>query len=164
MVFKNRDFSIGAGVLLLSLMLIYYIVPASVVSPANVRLLVLDPAFWPNVISWMMLLIGLAMMASSLSKKQKAESSGNNGLLACKKEWYLLLLVLFFTGYYLLLPDLGMVWGSSIAYILLSVVICKTQYRISAVLVGILLPITLYAFFYHVAGISIPQSEMMRLP
>lgn len=164
MLFKNKEFSIGAGVVFLSLMLIYYIVPVAVVSPSNVRMIVLDPAFWPNVISWMMLLIGMFMMAASLLKKQKAESSENKNLFSYKKELPLLLLVLFFSGYYILLPDLGMVWGSSLAYILLSVFICKTRHRLSAVLVGILLPIVLYAFFYYVAGVSIPQSEMVRLP
>ncbi|MDP5292980.1 tripartite tricarboxylate transporter TctB family protein [Oceanimonas sp. CHS3-5] len=164
MLFKNKDFSIGVGVLSLSLLLIYYVVPVAVISPTNVRLLVLDPAFWPNVISWMMLLIGVVMMATSLSKSKEAESSRNHGLVSYKKELPILLLILFFVGYYLLLPDLGMVWGSSISYIFLSVFIYKTKHRLSAVIVGILLPIILYAFFYHVAGVSIPQSEMVRLP
>ncbi|MGA1043207.1 MAG: tripartite tricarboxylate transporter TctB family protein, partial [Burkholderiaceae bacterium] len=37
--------------------------------------------------------------------------------------------------------------------------------RIGLVLsVSILLPLVLYAFFLHVAGVSIPQGELIRLP
>ena len=154
----------GISVSFFGLMLFYYIIPLTVVSPSNVRLAALDPAFWPNIISWLITFIGVLMMITSFLEKKNEVSDTAECQFSYKKELYLLSVVLFFIGYSILLPELGMVWGSSLAYIILSLFVFKTKHRMSAVVVGILLPVLLYAFFNHVAGVSIPQSEMLRLP
>ncbi|MGA1028969.1 MAG: hypothetical protein ACO3TB_08375, partial [Burkholderiaceae bacterium] len=61
------------------------------------------------------------------------------------------------------LDYLGMVLAS-ILMLLVSFYLLGEK-RIGLVLsVSILLPLVLYAFFLHVAGVSIPQGELIRLP
>lgn len=112
----------------------------------------------------MMLFLGMVMLLKSLLTPRLLRSSAIDKKADKKTLLRVLVLILFFVIFYLLLPELGMIWGSSLAYILLSVFICKTQYRATAVVVGLVLPVALYAFFYHVAGVDIPQNEFMRLP
>ncbi|MGA0808991.1 MAG: hypothetical protein ACO3PI_08080, partial [Burkholderiaceae bacterium] len=61
------------------------------------------------------------------------------------------------------LDYLGMVLAS-ILMLLVSFYLLGEK-RIGLVLsVSILLPLVLYTFFLHVAGVSIPQGELIRLP
>jgi len=161
---NSKDFSIGLGVVCFSLALLFYIISATVVTPRSVTQAVLSPDFWPNIIAWMMLFLGMVMMLKSLLTPRLLRSNTIGKKVDKKTLLRVLVLILFFVSFYQLLPELGMIWGSSLAYILLSVFICKTQYRATAVTVGLVLPVALYAFFYHVAGVDIPQNEFMRLP
>jgi len=161
---KINNCLIGISVSFFGLLLFYYAIPLAVVSPSNVRLAALDPAFWPNIISWLITFIGVLMMITSFLEKKNEAPDATECQFSYKKELYLLCVVLFFVGYAVLLPELGMVWGSSLAYVVLSLFVFKTKHRVSAVVVGILLPVLLYAFFNHIAGVSIPQSEILRLP
>ena len=66
-----------------------------------------------------------------------------------------------------LLPRLGMVWTSMLAFAALAFLVA-TPHRRTALLCAALVPLALYAFFAHVAGIAIPQGDVaadyVRLP
>jgi hypothetical protein len=163
MISTRRDFWVGAGVVFLSLVLIIYFIPQFVVAPKYVRNVVLSPVFWPSVISWMMLFIGGGILVSQYLERgcvsSKTEPDAAKGA-------YVRILVfgLFLIVYYILMPVLGMVLSSTLAFIVFSIFMAGTKHRKTAVIVGVLLPLALYAFFYHVAGVNIPQGELMRLP
>ncbi len=61
------------------------------------------------------------------------------------------------------LPRLGMVWTSMIVF-MAAALLFKTRHPIVAVICAVIIPLLLYAFFAHVAGISIPQGNFVRLP
>lgn len=63
----------------------------------------------------------------------------------------------------LALPQLGMVWTAMIVFIA-TALLFKTRHPVIAVICAIVIPLLLYAFFAHVAGISIPQGNFVRLP
>ncbi len=159
-----KEFAVSGGVFLFGLLLVLFLIPGAIVSPRSVSIAVLDPAFWPKVVSWVLLVLGVCMLLNITLRKRHEPRAACSGSVSCKNLFRLSVLVVFLSGYYLLLPYVGMVWGSSIAYILLSIAFCKTRYLFTAVAVGVLLPAALYAFFYHVAGVDIPQSEFVRLP
>ena len=163
MISIKRDCLVGLLVFLLSLSLIFYFIPQYIDTPRSVRSVVLSPVFWPTVIAWMMLLIGLGILIAQYWERRPdvLETDYDE-----PKESYGRVFVFsaFLAGYYLLLPVLGMVWSSSLAFIVFSIFISGTEYRKTAVIVGILLPLALYVFFYHVAGVNIPQNDFMRLP
>lgn len=163
MVNIKRDWLVGLLVFVFSLSLLLYFIPQYVDSPRTVRDVVLSPVFWPTVIAWIMLVIGVGMLiVQYLERGNKvAEDEHEKQKESCTR---LLMFSAFLAGYYLLLPVLGMIWTSSLAFIVFSIFISGTEYRKTAVSVGILLPLALYVFFYHVAGVNIPQSDFMRLP
>lgn len=163
MVNIKRDWLVGLLVFVFSLSLLLYFIPQYVDSPRTVRDVVLSPVFWPTVIAWIMLIIGIGMLiVQYLERGNKvAEDEHEKQKESCTR---LLMFSAFLAGYYLLLPVLGMIWTSSLAFIVFSIFISGTEYRKTAVSVGILLPLALYVFFYHVAGVNIPQSDFMRLP
>ncbi|MEH6825298.1 MAG: tripartite tricarboxylate transporter TctB family protein [Motiliproteus sp.] len=163
MLAKRNEYSLGIGVVLFSMALILYIIPQLVVSPRNVANAVLAPDFWPNVIAWMMLAIGIGIVAQQFLNKDKSKKAAK-GIPSRVYFIRLFKFMAFMAGYYALIPLLGMVWASSLAFIVFSIVIADSRYRVTAVIVGILLPLALYAFFYHGAGVDIPQSNYMRLP
>jgi putative tricarboxylic transport membrane protein len=164
MAIDRKELVIGGGVFVFAILLILFLIPGAVVSPRSVSIEVLNPAFWPKIVSWGLLILGLFMLMNIFLKAKTGSCDYSSGKYSARSFFRLSVLVVFLAGYYLILPYIGMVWASSIAYILLSMVFCKTGYRMTAVAVGIILPAALYAFFYHVAGVDIPQSEFARLP
>lgn len=159
----RKDALVGIGIVLLSLFLVVYFIPQYVDSPRSVRNIVLSPVFWPTVIAWMMLFIGILILIFHFLSKEPAKDESNNGE-PIGSYLRILLFSVFLAGYYLLLPVIGMVWSSSLAFIVFSIFISGTAYRKTAIICGLLLPLALYAFFYHIAGVNIPQSELLRLP
>lgn len=163
MINIRRDGCIGIFAMLMALTLLLYLIPEYVARPQAVRSIVLSPVFWPTVIAWMMLLVGGGIMVS-----QHLDRDSEKNVTSCPKTAIVsvrvIMFFVFLAAYYLLIPALGMVWSSSLAFIVFSIVICGTEYRKTAIVMGLLLPISLYAFFYHVAGVNIPQNEMLRLP
>lgn len=163
MINIKRDGYIGIFAILMALTLLLYLIPEYVVRPQAVRNIVLSPVFWPTVIAWMMLLVGGGILVSQYLDRhsEKSEKSCSKTAIVGIR---VIMFFVFLAAYYLLIPVLGMVWSSSLAFIVFSIVICGTEYRKTAIVMGLLLPISLYVFFYHVAGVNIPQNELLRLP
>lgn len=61
------------------------------------------------------------------------------------------------------LPRLGMVWTAMIVFIA-TAFLFKTRHPLIAIVCAIVIPLFLYLFFAHVAGVAIPQGEFVRLP
>lgn len=163
MINIKRDWLVGGFAFVLALSLIFYLIPQYVDSPRAVRNVVLSPVFWPTIIAWLMLLIGGGILVTQyLEKKSPGQEDRYDDNKSCFSR--VILFAVFLAGYYLMLPVLGMVWSSSAAFIIFSICISGTEHRKTAIVIGILLPVTLYAFFNHVAGVSVPQSDFMRLP
>ncbi|MBE9197265.1 tripartite tricarboxylate transporter TctB family protein [Synechocystis sp. LEGE 06083] len=159
----RKDFLVGVLVVLFSLFLVVYFIPQFVDSPRAVRSIVLSPVFWPTIIAWMMFFIGVLVLLFGFFSKDAATDEPDDRETVGS---YVRILIFgaFLGGYYLLLPIIGMVWSSSLAFIVFSIFISGTAYRKTAIICGFLLPLALYVFFYHIAGVNIPQSELLRLP
>lgn len=163
----KRDTLVGFLITIFSLLLIFYFIPNYIDSPAFVRKVVLSPVFWPTIIGWLMLIIGVGILISQYLNRNpevltKIKASYDDK--PSKSYGKLLVFVIFMIAYYLLIPVIGMVWSSCIAFIIFSIFISGTEHRKTAIIVGLILPLALYVFFYHVAGVNIPQSDLMRLP
>jgi len=61
------------------------------------------------------------------------------------------------------LPTLGMVWTSMLVFLFCAFMF-QTRYPKTAIICAVIIPLVLYAFFAHVAGVAIPQGEFVRLP
>jgi len=163
----KRDTLVGFLITIFSLLLVFYFIPNYIDSPTFVRKIVLSPVFWPTIIGWLMFIIGIGILISQyLNRKSKdlTEKKVSYDDKPSKTYDRLLMFAVFMIAYYLLIPVIGMVWSSCIAFIIFSIFISGTEHRKTAVIVGFLLPLALYVFFYHVAGVHIPHTDLMRLP
>jgi hypothetical protein len=155
---------LGIGACLASAFLVFVAIPNWVAAPSNIKNVFLSPVFWPYVLAGCTGVVGLGLiaagfrMAEGLSEETaKAHDAGMVGWLR------LLGMALIMAGTMFLLPRLGMVWTSMMCFALTAFLV-KTRHPVGAVICAIVIPLALYAFFAHVAGVAIPQGNFVRLP
>jgi putative tricarboxylic transport membrane protein len=161
-MFKNSYFTTGLFSLGLSLFLFFVGIPYGITSPSNVSKVVLSPVFWPTVLTAILAVVGVSLMvvARSVSEDVTVSRAGptTNGCYS-----RLLILAILMVLYLLAIPILGLVWTSVIAFMSISFLI-RSAHPVRSAIAAIVLPLLLYMFFAHVAGMSIPQGEFVRLP
>jgi putative tricarboxylic transport membrane protein len=157
---------LGIGFIAFGLFVLLVAIPFAVTSPSNVGRLVLSPTFWPTIIGWLIIVLG-AMLVLLRWFRPAEPTIGDVEVLvdsATGGPWMrLAATAVIMVGLVLATPYLGLVWTSMLCFALLSVVIRAPQPVLSGA-VAILLPLVLYAFFAHVAGVAVPQGEFIRLP
>lgn len=160
---KQVQTRLGLGAMALSLFLILAAIPNWVSEPSNVPHLVLSPTFWPYTLSALMGLTGLGLFASGLSQSTGGEVVGD--AIPDRRKGYMRLaaMAVVMIAAMLLMSRLGMVWTSMLIFIA-SIFILRTRYPVAALICAVTIPLILYAFFAHVAGVAIPQGDFVRLP
>ncbi|MBZ8134276.1 tripartite tricarboxylate transporter TctB family protein [Afifella sp. IM 167] len=159
----HRNIWLGLIVMLFALALAFVLIPVGVSSPRSVRSIVLSPILWPTIIAWMIFIGGGLLVGQQLLGRREPDhldewANPRHGA------WFrLAALAVLMAGYYLAIAYIGMVWASALAFLVLTLII-RSRYRITALIVAFALPLFTYAFFYHVAGVPIPQGEFIRLP
>lgn len=164
---KTLHLRLGLFVCLSAAFLALYAIPNFVFAPSNVGNVVLSPLFWPYILSGLAGLVGLGLIASSFGSNasevyedEEVTAVATEGL----RPWLRLAasaLIMFATV--IILPFAGMVLTTMIAFISCSLLF-GTRYRLAALICAFVVPLLLYAFFAHVAGVAIPQGEFVRLP
>ncbi len=155
---------LGLAVVGGALALIFAVIPSGIqVGPGPT---ILRPDLWPRAISWLLLAAGLALTAQGFlatpartEREPDADASPVPGRLRLAGFALVLLWLAFAT------PALGMVW-TSIGAFWACIALARPTRRllIPALVVGAVLPLALYAFFAHFAGVPIPQGQVVRLP
>lgn len=152
----------GGGMIAASLLLIVFVIPHWVITPENVRILVLSPDFWPYIVAGMMGVGGIALLGQywfllrQLPLEEEVDRPKLGGLRT-------ILVAVLMVAYYLVMPFLGMVWSSVIAYLAFALIVGIPR-KVATVIVAVVLPIALYAFFAYAAGVPIPQADFLALP
>lgn len=159
---KSVQLHLGLASCGMSLFLIFVGIPNAVSSPSNVPNIVLAPTFWPYVLSSFTGLTGLGLLLAGWRNPgtstfdDEAQNDANGwlrlGALAA---------VMVITMY--ALPRLGMVWTTMLVFIA-TAFLFRTRHPRTALLCAVLIPLALYVFFAHVAGVGIPQGNYVRLP
>lgn len=152
----------GLTALGLAALLLLYLIPIWVSSPSNVRNIVLSPRFWPYALTGFTALVGLGLLASA--RAQDDETPMNDAIENQTQGWARLAamaVIMLVTMW--LLPRLGMVWTCMLAFAG-TAFLMRTRHPKTALICAVAVPLALYAFFAHVAGVAIPQGELVRLP
>lgn len=137
-------------------------IPNWVSSPSNVDNIVLSPTFWPYVLSALtgLIAIGLLLvgwrMSSGVAANEDEDTDGASWLRLVG-----LAIIMILTMF--ALPRLGMVWTAMIVFAA-TAFLFKTRHPLIALVCAVVIPLLLYMFFAHVAGIAIPQGNYVRLP
>lgn len=147
-----------------SLFLIFLAIPRWVASPSNVSNIILSPLFWPYALALVTMLIGLGMLAMSRRKTSPTPNDEEDDeVIVAGGYQRLSIMGVIMILYVFALPWLGMVWTSMLAFVSVSFLV-RTTHPKATVISAIVIPLVLYAFFAHVAGVGIPQGELVRLP
>jgi hypothetical protein len=146
----------------LSALLLLYLIPIWVSSPSNVRNIILSPRFWPYALTLFTALTGLGLLFTARAQDDSATvndaiSDTGMGLARLAAMAVLMLAIMW------LLPRLGMVWTCMLAFAA-TAFLFRTRHPVTAIICAVVVPLALYAFFAHVAGVAIPQGNLVRLP
>lgn len=158
---NNSYFSTGLATLILALFLFFVAIPYGVTAPSNVTKIVLSPVFWPEVLSILLGIIGIALMFAARTASDVESEDNEPATKGSYKRLFLLAVLMI--AYIFAIPKLGLVWTSMIAFVVLAVLI-KSSHPKTAIISAVIIPLVLYLFFAHVAGMAIPQGDFLRLP
>lgn len=156
---------LGIGACVGAAALIGFAIPGFVSSPSNVGDMVLSPTFWPYVLAGLTGLVGLGLVASAFGAGARAAIADEGAEPPDPRG--AVLRVAGMAGIMVLtmiaLPRLGMVWTAMLAFGATAALL-RTRHPLAALLCAVAVPLVLYAFFAHVAGVAVPQGEILRLP
>lgn len=163
MLSRRAEILTGLGTMLLAAAVIWWIVPTYVTIPNRVPVKALSPAFWPTIIGWVMLICGVVLTLRAFLAPATPDAAIDNIELSRTEGLRLLALGAILLGMYVMLPIIGMVWVCMAGFLLL-VLMSAHKNLIWGVVTAVLLPLVLYLFFTKVAGVAIPQGQIVRLP
>lgn len=160
-VLGKSEFQVGIAAIAMAAFLLLVGIPYGVAKPSNIRNLVLSPTFWPQILAGLLALGGIGLLFSARSSERR---DVERSLLDVPGGLSRLASVAILMGvYFWFIPLLGMVWASMLAFGGVAVLV-QTRHPVAAAIAAITIPLLLYAFFAHVAGIAVPQGELVRLP
>ncbi len=153
---------LGVSMVVFAILLAEVFIPNWVITPENVRKIVLSPDFWPYIVAALLGIGGVLLLVqyyfvSRLSDTSDEDIDVPGGNLR------ITLIAVLMVVYYLALPYIGMILASILAYGAFMAIIGLPR-KLAAAIIAIALPLLLFAFFDHVAGVPIPQPEFFRLP
>ncbi len=162
---RNIQIQLGAGAIAASVFLIIVAIPVWVSSPSNVANIILSPLFWPNVLAAITGLIGAGMIVTSITRPAPAPVTSPDSEAADRRGAFtrLAIMAVIMTVCMLVMPRVGLVW-TAMATFLATGFLVKTTHPRTVVICSVLVPLFLYVFFAHVAGVAIPQGDFVRLP
>lgn len=160
---RQVQLRLGIGAVLAAAFLALFAIPHWVSSPSNVRNIILSPLFWPYTLAGFTALTGGGLIFSGLRQTAVGEAV-NDPIDDAPAAWLRLAGMAVIMGLTMLaLPRLGMVLTSMLIFVATAFLV-RTRHPVTAVVCAVVIPLALYAFFAHVAGVAIPQGNFVRLP
>lgn len=158
---RTIQIRLGIGALIISAILFLYAIPTWVSAPSNVPNIVLSPLFWPQVLAGLTGLTGLGLLgfASRNSSASRGSDTDNRSASYLR----IALMAVIMVAIMFATPRIGMVWTCMLGFAATAFLV-RTNHRITAIAAAVVVPLILYFFFAHVAGVAIPQGEFVRLP
>lgn len=157
----NLNMKLGVVALIAGAFLALVAIPSWVSSPSNVRNIILSPTFWPYVLSGLLVLTGVLLLFMPQQEDPLDTPSDDTAIGPGAARLIAMGVIMVLTMY--ALPRLGMVWTCMVTF-LACAFLFRTRFPVAAVICAVVIPLVLYAFFAHVAGVAIPQGEFVRLP
>jgi len=160
---RSMQMKLGIGAMATAAFLLLIAIPFWVSSPSNVPNIVLSPLFWPNILAVLTGFTGAGLLFMSLRQpraKQPVHSDVDDKLAAFSRLG-VLAVIMGVTLY--AMPRLGLVWTAMLVFASVAFLI-RTNHPKTALICAVALPLFLYLFFAHVAGVAIPQGHYVRLP
>ncbi|BEQ15134.1 tripartite tricarboxylate transporter TctB family protein [Desulfoferula mesophila] len=157
---------LGLGTALIFLFVSLWLIPNFILVPSSVQMTGVSPSFWPEVISWGLVGLGIMLACSSLIqiRKTKAgaaragEAADNSAAIPKvnpRSVGMACLTIGAMVGYYFLVDWLGMMLSSMVALLGYTLIYGYRDFKLT-VPIAVLVPLVLYFFFVKVANIPMP--------
>jgi putative tricarboxylic transport membrane protein len=157
---RHRDLLIGSGTALLFTYILFVVIPGQIQVPGNLPMAAMSPAFWPSVVAWLAIGLGLILAVKALLSIAAApEPAGSNPPTPI---WRSMLAIALMFAYYAAIKALGIVLASVLALAALAWLFGERR-RGVLLLTALLLPIGLYYFFTKIASIPLPMGAFDSL-
>lgn len=154
---------IGAMAIIAAAVLVLIGIPNWVSSPSNVPKIVLSPLFWPYLLGGITGLVGLALILTSGGRRESMQSPDTDWGRQRAGFLRLFAIAIVMVATMMAVPYLGMVWTTMLVFVAVAFLV-RTSHPITALICAFVIPLVLYAFFAHAAGVGIPQGDFVRLP
>lgn len=160
---KTLQMRLGLGTCVVALFLVIIAIPSWVSAPSNVPNVILSPLFWPYTLAGLTGLVGLGLIATSLrlAKGDEAPDTPDEDVRPAQIRLIGIAVIMLISMF--LFSRLGLVWTCMLAFWATAFLV-RTRHPKTAILCGLLIPLVLYGFFAHVAGVAVPQGIFVRLP
>lgn len=154
---------LGIAASLAGLFFIFYAIPNWVGAPSNIPNIVLSPYFWPYCLAGFTALTGLGLIFTGMRTPPSDTPLNPPSDDTQKAVLRLVGLACIMVATMMTVRTLGMVWTSMLAFAATAFLV-RTRHPKAALVCAVVVPLALYAFFAHVAGVAIPQGAFVRLP
>nr|WP_281494047.1 tripartite tricarboxylate transporter TctB family protein [Jannaschia sp. S6380] len=153
---------LGIGAVIAAAFLGLVAIPSWVSTPSNVRNIVLSPLFWPTTLAGLTAIVGLGLVGTAFALPRAAPDPWD---VDDRRAAFLRLAgaALVMLATFWALPRLGMVWTAMGTFSAMALLV-RTRHPAWALGSAVVVPLVLYLFFSKVAGVAIPQGELVRLP
>ncbi|NYZ13922.1 tripartite tricarboxylate transporter TctB family protein [Azospirillum sp. RWY-5-1] len=164
----GRDTIFGALLAGFFLLFLFVVIPVGIPVPAGVRSTALSPAFWPRIVSVLMVVFGLMLMAQGIlaARARPAEDAGSAipteeedlvPPMVARTRIAAAMVMMF--AYYGLVEMAGMTAASIIAFVGFAALYGERRWLLLGV-VGVSLALALTLFFTDVAQVPIPSGTL----
>ncbi|WP_108881492.1 tripartite tricarboxylate transporter TctB family protein [Anderseniella sp. Alg231-50] len=160
---RTIQIHLGIGAIATSVFLIIVAIPFWVSSPSNVPNIILSPLFWPNVLAAITGLIGAGLIVTSITRPRSETPAVSDVADRPAAFRRLAVMAVIMTATVLVMPWVGLVWTAMVTFAATAFLV-KTKHPRAALVCALLIPLLLYVFFAHIAGVAIPQGDFVRLP
>lgn len=156
---SKSEFYSGLGCIILALLLWFYLIPSAIVVPQSIDNIALSPAFWPRIISIVMLLAGIVACIKNRKVLRLPGLAVTFRIGAGYIKLSVALLIIF--GYYFAIDIIG-IRLSSIICLFSLITLCSPRHWLSALIIAITIPTLLSLFFTEVANVYLPEGIFYR--
>ena len=156
--FLKQDIFSAFAFIVFGSFLIFFLIPVGIIEPGNVDFSVLSPSYYPRLISYILIFIGIGILIKNFTSGffEKTNLIENKYLV----RMMIVLALIFFIIF--MLPILG-IPIVSVFSILFLMLLGGERRPIIIACVSILAPLFIYLFFTKVAQIPIPNGLFERL-
>ena len=151
----NKHFFSGVFMLSVGLLLLLFLIPYGIDTPKKIRFAALSPTYYPQIVALILSVIGVAIIFNNRQPfitKETDELDEVHPNAKMRIGSFLLLLAV----YSLSLEFLGFVLSGVLA-LLASLILAGERRAFIIIAMSLLLPISLFLFFYKVAYVPVPN-------
>ena len=151
----NKHFFSGVFMLSVGLLLLLFLIPFGIDTPKKIRFAALSPTYYPHIVALILSVIGVAII---FKNRQPLTTKGTDDLdeihpnAKMRIGGFLALLAV----YSLSLEFLGFVLSGGLA-LAASLILAGERRAFIIMAISLLLPISLFLFFYKVAYVPVPN-------